>query len=696
MKVHVDSIGHLVRAEGITRRRLPESHQPWIEQASSSWSRGASVSTDEPSVALATYSLFCRQLLLHACELPQLEHLTWAWPTWAPPTQWLDALALALPDMPELAPERLGPSSDLGDLPRLAFEHLIAPNARRALGEFYTPEWLADHLVEQLWEPNRTWVDPTAGSGAFLLALGRQRARTRADAEMLAIDRAPWAALAAAANWAWATRRLQGHPIAERPIPVACADLLDEPTIADSLPRSDIVVGNPPWITWDRLPEEQRTALRPLWEHYGLLAERGMESILGGGKKDLSMLIASVAIDRLLKRDGGRLGFVLPTTLFNSARAARGFRRWKLPDKTPWSVDRVDDFSAMTVFAGTAVRSSTLVGHLGTSTRYPIEYRLWSDRSVKTTCWASPSDHDDPLSAWKRSDERDSEQLDATLGPCDYHAHLGINTGGANGVYWLERIGVVGDQRWRMRNLSHRGHRPIAQITADLESHLLFPILRGKEVRAWHAEPSAWILMVQDPRKRRGLPLEQMREEAPRALDYLSRFEATLRERAAFRRYFQRTSGEAQLVDTGPFYSMFDVGDYTLSPVKVVWNRMGHRLAAAVVTSREGRVILPQETHAMFGLEDESEAHFLAALLNSVSAQRALESFAQVGGKSFATPRSIHRLRLGRFDAKDAACRELATLSRRAHEEAAQTGEASERTRELVDAAAAGYWGRTS
>jgi hypothetical protein len=36
------------------------------------------------------------------------------------------------------------------------------------------------------------------------------------------------------------------------------------------LEPGDYVVGNPPWVNWEHLPDEYRRSTMPLWEHYGL------------------------------------------------------------------------------------------------------------------------------------------------------------------------------------------------------------------------------------------------------------------------------------------------------------------------------------------------------------------------------------------------------------------------------------------
>src|SRR5439155_4843939 len=63
---------------------------------------------------------------------------------------------------------------DIGesDLLKDLYESLSPPALRHALGEYYTPDWLADLILERAGyngEANLNILDPTCGSGTFLV-----------------------------------------------------------------------------------------------------------------------------------------------------------------------------------------------------------------------------------------------------------------------------------------------------------------------------------------------------------------------------------------------------------------------------------------------------------------------------------------------------------------------------------------------
>jgi hypothetical protein len=110
---------------------------------------------------------------------------------------------------------------------------------RHALGEYYTPDWLASHALDQIgWEPQDGLIDPTAGSGTFLLeAVKRRRAADEnvTAAELIdgisGLDLNPMAVLAARASLVvvLADRLDPSSPIR---LPVFLADAINPATVS--------------------------------------------------------------------------------------------------------------------------------------------------------------------------------------------------------------------------------------------------------------------------------------------------------------------------------------------------------------------------------------------------------------------------------------------------------------------------------
>lgn len=168
-----------------------------------------------------------------------------------------------------------------------------------------------------------------------------------------------------------------------------------------------------------------------------------------------------------------------------------------------------------------------------------------------------------------------------------------------------------------------------------------------------------------------------MRERYEGALRYLKQFEKLLERRALYRRYY--TKGEA------PYWSMFNVGEYTLSRHKVIWKDIATDFAAAVVSPADP-VVLSAHSAIEVACDSLGEAHYLCAALNSTPARLFIASYLA----THASTHPVATVHIPRFDRRDAYHNALAKASRAAHTAVAAGREADQ---DAVDRAAARLWG---
>jgi hypothetical protein len=596
------------------------------------------------------------------------------------------------------------------DLFKPLYQAVFPRTLRHALGEYYTPDWLADHVLDQVgYRAGARLLDPACGSGTFLMAaVRRHRAAGRDRIEesewratlarhildgVVGLELSPLAAMTARANYLLAIADLlPGDAAVEIPV-YRCDAILDGPeSVGRPQQPFDFVVGNPPWIAWDNLPCPYREATKPLWERYGLFSLSGNQARHGGGKKDLAMLMLYRGADRYLK-PLGRLGMVVTQTLFQTKGAGDGFRRFRLGTEGEWlRVDRVDDLVALKPFPGAASHTSTIVLTKGAKTEYPVLYVQWTPgqdgRIEQRRCRASPIDPARPGSPWLVGPADVPGGSGVSMGPSDYVAHLGANSGGANAIYWLRLLSgpPAGPSAFRLppsafvsvQNLVEKAKRNVPAVEQAIEPGLVYPLVRWGDVGRWSARPSAHVLLAQDAATRSGIAEPRMRREYPRTYAYLKQFEPILVRRAAYRRYQGRK----------PFYSMYNVGTYTLAPIKVVWRRMDRWIRAAVVEPIDDpllgrRPVVPQETCVLIACTSADEAHYLCAMLNSARVNALVCAHSVGGGKGFGTPGMLEYLGLRRFEPGDRRHEALAACSRRAHELVAASAEGAAR-RELT------------
>ncbi|GAH97236.1 unnamed protein product, partial [marine sediment metagenome] len=255
-----------------------------------------------------------------------------------------------------------------------------------------------------------------------------------------------------------------------------------------------------------------------------------------------------------------------------------------------------------------------------------------------------------------------------------------------NGVYWMDIIDKRPDGLVVISNITEGAKRKVESIQMAIEPDLLYPLLRGRDVKRWHAEPSAYILMAQDPDKRRGIDEDEMKTNYPKTYLYLKRFEAALRER--------KSRGVTDMIEEGaPFYTMFSVGDYTFAPYKVVWREQASSLTGSVAFTVEDKPIIPDHKLMLINCSTREGAYYLSGILNSSPAKFAAISYAVE--IQFDT-HLLQNIRIPKFDPGNKVHQELAGLSQNAHEAAARGSETGLKGLEQrIDELAAQIWGLT-
>jgi hypothetical protein len=439
--------------------------------------------------------------------------------------------------------------------------------------------------------------------------------------------------------------------------------------------KVDYVAGNPPWVNWEHLPDEYRQSTSPIWQRYNLFRHKGYKAKLGGGKDDVSILMTYVAHDSYLSA-GGKLGFVITQSVFKTKGGGEGFRAFGYDkDKTkvvltPLAVHDLSDFQP---FEGATNRTAILVvGKTSDQFKYPVGYVVWKKTTkeaigqdwaldkvlqftVRKTLFAQPVIAKDKTSPWITASENALLGIQKVIGQSHYRAYAGCCTW-MNGVYWVRVISQLGSGNLLIENLYDVGKTKLECVQSQIEAALLYPLLKGKDISRWKAHPSAQIILVNRTDKLAGLSEAEMKRNFPKTFSYLKRFEAQLRKRSGVKQYFKPSD---------PFYSIYNVGPYTISPWKVAWKRMDTRLQAAVVGSVAKKPILCQETHTFVPVDRADEAHYIAALLNSSPSDFLVRSYSI--SKGFASAHILQTISIPKFDSKNANHRRLAEVSAKCH-----------------------------
>ena len=560
------------------------------------------------------------------------------------------------------------PAAGTGFLRRL-YEHIVSREIRLELGEYYTPRGVAELAIETI-DADRiateSVLDPGCGSGVFLaVCLDRKIEALRASqspdeildtltSTVFGIDLNPVAVKSAKLAYLLALLPILDAAETETvELPVFLTDALRltrEDTItfgSEQLALTvDTLVGNPPWITWDRLAEDLKDQWRETYvSALNLLPHEGASSRLGYANDDIAIPFVWVCIHQYLT-DDGTASFVLKRDVMKGP-AGKLLRTLTVGDR-PLALTHVHDFNGLQPF-GEQVGADAALYTFASDRQptFPIETTSWSRTAGETTPDFStaatmretlavaetaivPLDEDDTTSAWIR---RDAER--GAIGDCAHDIRHGVKDD-AQAVFSIDRA-----------QLSRR----------ELEPDLVYPYLKSKHVVSYG-------LFGHDLRL---VPMRTANEEneadlrasQPRTYEYLDSHRDRLEDRSS------------SWLDQGPFYTVFGLGSYTWADYKVVWCRLGFKPQFAVVSTVDDpdlgeKPVVPGD-HCMFiSTDNRYEAHFLCALLNSSLYQRSLRDIA-ADGKASLSKTVVSRLELPPWPDTEESAR-LAELSMAAHE----------------------------
>jgi len=448
--------------------------------------------------------------------------------------------------------------------------------------------------------------------------------------------------------------------------------------------KFDYVVGNPPWVNWENLPESYRDVSKSLWGFYGLTEVAGKVG-LGKVKRDLAMLFLARCFDRYLA-GGGVLGFLIPFTVFKT-QAGAGFRRF-LASRTRVRV--VHDLVTLYPFEGAVNRTAAVVVERVGPDELDMVVRE-NLRGVKHVVWVNPSkkpvptdmpleevlketrrydvamvplEPGKPESTWMQLTPKAVEAVRKLLtGPQHYEAHAGVYAG-LNQVYYVRIKGRTPDGRLVITNPPEPGQKKsVNQVEAAIEPDLVYPLVRGRDVKKWFVDfEDRYIILPHDPKTAKPLSEMTIKTQFPNTYNYFNRFKRDLETRSIHKLWGK----------SNPFYTVYDIGVYTFAPYKVVWKRIAGAITGkaisfvcAVITPINGKPVIVDDSTILVNTDDINEAYYLAGILNSLPCRTIIASY------SYELRQETHIvdfIKIPKFDPQDKTHNKIAELSKRAHE----------------------------
>jgi hypothetical protein len=387
----------------------------------------------------------------------------------------------------------------------------------------------------------------------------------------------------------------------------------------------DVVVGNPPWVRAEQIPQHMRQTLRTRFRWWKASGQRGYAH-----QPDLAVAFLERSLE--LTRNGGTVGLLLPSKI-TSAGYGEAARRGLVSETSIEYVHRVSDREANRF--GATTYPLALVARKEEASH---EHSVRLDFNASTTLAQSSLDNHGPWVLLASKARNALEEFRSSGEPLGQSSPpmLGVKTG-ADGIFVGHIVGTSAD----LAIVAFRDREVM------LEATLLRPVLRGRDVRRFSTKSSGVILWCH---RDDGTPFSSLPSNTA---SYFRRCAREARNRSDYR--------------GGPVWTLFRTR-CTGMQHRIVWSDIVQRPRAVVLEESAVPLAIPLNTCYVASAPDREAALAATAVFNSTWAAAFFASSADEarGGYRRINGRVARLLPIPNPGPRRAA---LAQLSKRVHED---------------------------
>ena len=504
---------------------------------------------------------------------------------------------------------------------------VLADNYKRKFGAVFTPSKWADNLVGKHffkeWLNGATVLDPTAGEGVFLksfLSIARRQGIE------LTRDR---------------VGRLFGIELNQEYVNNFYKATAKEFSV--QFPKSnfiqgdiffqkeeikaDLIIGNPPWVNFSDLEELYKEKTKHLYIHFGLV-KNPKDLLLGNARTDIAALVVAKVLHSNLKENGKAL-FFLPLSLFQNDGANQEFRNYNIRG-VDFAVEDILDFNGEKIFEDILGRYGVAHFQRDKKQKFPIKYHILTDGAWKTHKARPLFNLTDPLTVFDNAEtEKRLENFQKISLPKSCQPRQGINTCGANDIFFFNSYEVLDDDRVRLKN----------KLGDDIivNKNYVFPLTVASTLTSANPKPEK-VILVPHFDNGRPIDLETLKKEEA-LFNYLSKYQTVLQNR------------KGVLINTwihkGFWWTLMGVGEYSFASYKIMWKAFGESIFTPKVLTPDsylGSWQGNQSLNAYIGVSTLQEAKEVLKKLTNPLIQEYLSSLRMQGTCNWAQPGRMKKL----------------------------------------------------
>ena len=488
------------------------------------------------------------------------------------------------------------------------------------VGQVFTPLKWAKWLIHKwnlfdAWQAGASLCDPTAGQGAFALALfsiSRERGLA-ISSDMLA--RLGLIEIQKANSEAFERK------IADMGFDFKFPE--DNLVICDIITncpdkKYDILIGNPPWSNFAKLPSDYKEELKKYYIKTGLVSNK-KEVLLGSSRIDIAALILKIVLGKLLNKNGAGY-FYLPLSLFSGDNAHAGFRNYQANNKN-FSIEEVYEFRDTKVFEdiGTAYCAAKI--SVDRLQKFPVKYYREEKGDWSQQIAMPLKNRNDQWRILCKKDEIDVQnRIEINLSP-KQKPRQGVNTCGANSVFIFSEKPAFIPEKYIY---------PLATKELWKNGSTAHKKLTKKKVYKW-------IFLPYEKKTGHSLSLQQMAREQ-KLQNYLTKYKDLLSQR--------KGTLIQSAIQKGLWWSLLGIGPYSFAPYKVIWQAYGQsEFKVMILDQVDGQVWQGnQAMQAFIPSWNKAEAYRIKSALKNPAILTLLKQLNGAGKCNWAQPGKIKKI----------------------------------------------------
>lgn len=490
---------------------------------------------------------------------------------------------------------------------------------KKQIGQVFTPlkwaEWLINRWnIFEAWLDGARICDPTAGQGAFLLAMlhiARQKG--------IPITRDRLSRLTLIEIVPSHIEKFRENVKREFGVDFPSTQTFRQDVITEAHDRKyDILFGNPPWANFGDLPTAYKACVKPFFLEEELVPDR-QKTLLGSSRVDIAALVLKVALGKLLKKNGVGY-FYIPTSLFFGEGAHSGFRSYSarsarngVDARRDFAIETVYEFTSTKVFEGVGTSYCCAKFRGDTRQDFPISYFRELDGKWVAHKALPLKNPTDPWRVVQNIEELNTDtRLEIRLSS-EQKPRQGVNTCGANSVFIFD-------------------HKP-----SHLPNQFLYPLATKEIWRQGASHPHKWILLPYHQNTGKPLTWHEI-EQWDTLKAYLQNTQDALKVR--------KGTLLRSIMNRGNWWALLGVGTYTFAPFKVIWQAYGRdHFTPIVLSSVDGQMWQGnQAMHAFIPCGSEREALRIKTALENPDIPTLLRQLNGAGKCNWAQPGKIKKI----------------------------------------------------